>query len=67
MIFILENRTTVWNEIVNSDAAIKTYLILEINKLLKNPDLTEWVDCHVERNSPPATNEIIQEMRKLTS
>lgn len=67
IVFILENRTTVWDEIKNSDKEVKLYLIDEFKNLLKNPALFEWVDGHVERFSPPATYEIIERMKELTN
>lgn len=66
IVFILENRSTIWDEINISDKNIKSYLIDEIKKLLTISDIFEWIDCHVERFSPPATYEIIQHMNNLT-
>ena len=34
--------------------------------LLNNPNHSEWIDCHVERGSPPATYYIIEEIQKFT-
>jgi hypothetical protein len=37
----------------------------EFEILLKNPNLFEWIDSHVERGSPPATYLIMDELRKF--
>ncbi len=67
IIYVLENRTTIWEEINNSGEAIKNYLQTEFRNLLNNPNLSEWIDCHVERGSPPATYLIMEELKKFTS
>jgi predicted nucleotidyltransferase len=55
IIYVLENRKVIWEEIKNS------------NDQLKNPNLFEWIDCHVERVSPPASYFIMEELEKLTT
>ena len=65
IVFVLENRETVWDEMNNADDAVKSYLQSEFQSLLNNPNIFEWVDCHVERGSPPATYYIIEELRKF--
>ena len=65
IIYILENRRGIWEEIVQLSGEIKEYLILEFSKLLKNPYIIEWIDCHVERASPPSTYLIINEIEKI--
>jgi len=67
IIYVLENRSTIWKEIAISGENLKKYLISEFRNLLKNPNLFEWIDCHVERGSPPATYFIIEELKKITS
>lgn len=66
IIFILENRASVWEEMKNADNPVKDYLRNEFEILLKNPNLFEWIDSHVERASPPATYQIMDELKKLT-
>ncbi|MDQ3110928.1 MAG: hypothetical protein M3R17_13630 [Bacteroidota bacterium] len=67
IIYILENRGVIWNEINNSDEGLKNYLRTEFRKLLKNPNLFEWIDCHVERGSPPASYLIMEELENFTT
>jgi predicted nucleotidyltransferase len=53
IVYILENRRTIWSEMNETDPNLKEYLIAEFTKLLAKPDIYEWIDCHVEFSSPP--------------
>jgi predicted nucleotidyltransferase len=65
IVFVLENRKEIWQEIIDLKGEIKDYLINEFTQMMNNPSITEWIDCHVERGSPPATYIIIDEIGKL--
>ncbi len=67
IIYVLENREVIWDELNNSSENLKKYLQLEFRNLLKNPHLFEWIDCHVERGSPPASYYIMEEIEKFTA
>ncbi|HRG26654.1 MAG TPA: nucleotidyl transferase AbiEii/AbiGii toxin family protein [Chitinophagales bacterium] len=67
IIYVLENREVIWDEINNSTENLKNYLLTEFRNLLKNPNLFEWIDCHVERGSPPASYFIMEEIEKFTA
>lgn len=66
IIYVLENRKVIWDEINNSNENLKNYLLTEFRNLLKNPNLFEWIDCHVERGSPPASYFILEALEKFT-
>ncbi len=65
IVYVLENREGVWDEMMQADAAIKKYLQSEFLVLLNNPDINEWIDSHAERGyrSEPAL--IIEEMKEF--
>lgn len=67
IIYVLENRESIWEEMNNSSEDVKNYLRSEFLSLLNNPDHFEWIDCHAERGSPPATYYIIEELQKFTT
>ena len=67
IIYVLENRKVVWNEINNSSENLKNYLRTEFRNLLKNPHLLEWIDGHVERGSPPVSYFIMEALEKFTA
>ena len=66
IIYVLENRKGIWEEMINVAGDVRDYLKSEFLQLLKNPNITEWIDSHVERGSPPATYLIIEELKKFT-
>jgi hypothetical protein len=66
IVYVLENRESIWEEMDNSDSSVKEYLRSEFQILLKNPNLFEWIDSHVERGSPPATYMIMDKLKKVT-
>lgn len=67
IIYVLENREVIWEEINNSSDNLKIYLLTEFRNLLKNPNIFEWIDCHVERGSPPASYFIMEALEKFTA
>lgn len=62
IIFILENRSSIWDEIKLSPASVRAYLKKEFANLLAGPYIEEWIDVHVSYNSPPATYYIMQQL-----
>ena len=67
IVFILENRQTIWEELNSTEGEIRTYLIEEFKKLKENSSLFESIDSHVERSSPPASYFILDEIEKFIS
>lgn len=65
IIYVLENRQNIWTELNAIDTELKEYLKNEFQILVRNPHIFEWIECHVERGSPPITNDIIKELRKF--
>lgn len=65
IVYVLENRESIWDEINSADDSIKSYLKSEFQNLLNNPNHFEWIDSHVERSSPPATYDIINKLKKM--
>ncbi|MCX6318202.1 MAG: hypothetical protein NTW29_12985 [Bacteroidetes bacterium] len=48
IVFVLTNRSEVWNEIHNADLGLKKYLEDSFTTLLNNKYLEEWVMAHLE-------------------
>ena len=67
IIYVLENRQSIWEEINQLDGMIRDYLRSEFLNLLDHPYILEWIDCHVERSSPPATNNIFERLKEFTN
>lgn len=66
IVYILENRNEIWQEVATASADVKEYILAEFRQLLANPHILEWIDCNVERASPPATYDILERLRSLT-
>lgn len=48
IVFLLNNRTTIWIEMENAQPELNQYLKNEFCLLAKNPDLQEWISCHLD-------------------
>ncbi len=48
IVFVLDNRKTIWEEIKNADNELKNYLNEEFRKLLAHPYFEEWISAHLE-------------------
>ncbi|MGL5892252.1 MAG: hypothetical protein ACRC3B_20335 [Bacteroidia bacterium] len=66
IVFLLENRSRIWNEMQNTNGEVHNYLKHHFLKLIRNTNINEWIDGHVERVIPPMTGNILAEMRKFT-
>ena len=67
IIYVLENRESIWDEMNNSNDTVKNYLRTEFQNLLNNPNHFEWIDGHTERGNPPASYNIIESLEKFTN
>lgn len=66
IVYVLENRQKIWSEMQDSMEPLNTYL-KEFNSLLKSPYHLEWIGSHVERQATPATDMIVDHIKKLVS
>ncbi len=65
IVYMLENRRSIWSEIANTDEPLRTYLKMEFGNLLSRSEINEWIDCHIDFKSPPSTYMIIDELTKF--
>lgn len=65
IVFLLENRSKIWEEIENADSEVRQYLIETFETLMLNNHFEEWIDCHAGFSSPPATYFIIDKLEYL--
>jgi len=63
IIYILENRHTVWTELAEAPPRVKLYLIHEFYKLSKQPDFFEWINCHIEFQNSSVTHDILKNIK----
>lgn len=48
IIFLLNNRTTIWDEMNEASHELKAYLQDECKALLENPNIQEWISAHLD-------------------
>ena len=46
-----------------SEAELREYLKHEFQKFHNNPNIFEWIDCHADRKSPPASCKILSDLK----
>jgi predicted nucleotidyltransferase len=67
IIYVLENRVGIWDEMKEAKKELKEYLQIEFRNLLKNSSIQEWIDCHVETRYPvPTTEFIFEQLQKFS-
>lgn len=62
IVFVLEQRSSIWQEMTLANANVRQYLKDEFRKLRSNTHLFEWIEAHVERNIPRATKRILKSL-----
>ena len=68
IVFILDNRKTIWEEIRSADLALKMYFKNEWENFLANPFIEEWLAAHLEYQTAAIRGRsIISEMRKFVA
>jgi len=62
IIYILENRSNIWQEMDAAPSDVRMYLKTEFTLLTNQKYIHEWVDCHVDITSPLPADRILQSM-----
>lgn len=64
IVFILENRDSIWREMEESAEPLKSFLKQEFKAFAENKYLEEWVGAHSSYYSPPSAYLIIQDLKE---
>jgi len=67
IVYFLNNRSIIWQEIHDSEKNLKEYLTAEFRKLLSNPYITEWISAHLEYFEQGRTRYIIRNMENFVN
>jgi predicted nucleotidyltransferase len=67
IVFILDNRSTVWQEMEDAPSPLKEYLQNEFQNLSDNPHIEEWIGSHSGFFSPPSAYLIMQDLKTFLS
>lgn len=65
IVYVLENRRTIWNEMKAADENVRSYLVQEFKKLHGNRYIEEWINAHASFYSPPSTDFILDDMKRF--
>jgi predicted nucleotidyltransferase len=66
ILFVLENRSTIWNEMNAAEPEMLDYLISEFRQLLDNPFAEEWISGYASYGSPDMTYVILDQIEQFT-
>lgn len=59
IVYVLNNRTTIWQELENASSEVRKYLKEEFKRLLDEPYIDEWISSHLEYREQRRVNFII--------
>ena len=62
IVFVLENRRSVWQEMKVADETVRAFLLNELKTLRANRYIREWIDGHSGSYSPPGSYFILSDM-----
>lgn len=65
IVFVLENRKSIWEEMNNAENEVKKYLVAEFTNLYNNPYCEELIDAHVTIKSPSSAYFIMEDMENF--
>lgn len=65
IMFVLEYRRSIWDEMQTAEDDLKQYLIEEFRTYLAHPRFAEWVDAHAGASYPPATYMILNRLKEF--
>jgi predicted nucleotidyltransferase len=65
IIFVLDNRSTIWEEMKNAEDGVRKFLLEEFNILLNHKYAEEWIAAHAGYGSQPSTYIILDEISKF--
>ena len=63
IIYVFENRKSVWTDMNSSSKRVKKYLIEQLSILIVNKYFEEWVGAHANFGNPPATYYILEQLK----
>lgn len=62
IVYVLENRRSIWEEMIAADENLRSYLKNEFTALRENRYIREWIDANSDSFSPPASAYILYEI-----
>lgn len=67
VVYVLNNRSTVWEEMEGAPETVRQYLKDEVAELLANPYLSEWIGANLDYSEQGRENFIVEQMQVFIS
>jgi predicted nucleotidyltransferase len=67
IVYVLNNRTTIWKEMAAAPENLKQYLKTELGELVSQPYIDEWISSHLDYNEQRRGNFIIGSMEEFVA
>lgn len=67
IIFVLNNRNSIWEEMNKAPESVKHYLKEEFNKLLRHPYIEEWISSHLDYSEQKRVSFILGGMEQFAN
>lgn len=67
IVYVFNNRTTIWQELNNADKDVRDYLHKSFTELINNVYLDEWIDANMDFSEKGRTKFIIDNIRQFAS
>lgn len=65
IVYILNNRTTIWNEMQTATIGVKEYLQYQFKKLLTKDHVYEWVSAHLDYSEQRRVDIIVNGIKQF--
>lgn len=65
IIFILNNRSVIWEELAGTTGELRAYFFQELNSLLSNPYLEEWIGANLDYSEQGRVKYILKGIREV--
>jgi hypothetical protein len=67
IVYILNNRSTIWDEMENASREVKRYLKFEFTRLINEQYFDEWISVHLEYSEQRRVGYIIGGLRHFVT
>ncbi|MBD1431573.1 hypothetical protein H8B06_01945 [Sphingobacterium sp. DN00404] len=65
IVYFLNNRSTIWEELQNTETHLKAYIVDSFQDLLNNKYIDEWISVHLEYSEQERQDFILDSMRNI--
>lgn len=67
IVYILNNRSTIWDEMENASVDVRNYLKLEFTRLINLEHIDEWISVHLENSEQRRVGYIVGGLRHFVT